>query len=377
MEYSGRLAGGVGTTGRVVREGIALVCVGAVYWLLLQPLARREIAFWERRARTIPDDSLRERALGKLADEALNPEAAALFAVLAPRSERRRVAVFIVAYQVLYDYLDALNEMPGCTPLQTGLQLHRALTEALEPRGELSDIYQGHTSCGDGGYVEALINACRASLGELSPGALAALGLAAERCARAQSLNHAFLPGTDERLVDWSYRQKPPGTGYEWWEIAAAGISCLAVHALAARAANPDSTARELASVDHAYFPSVCGLSALLDSLADYYEDAGSENHSFAAHYRDGAHAARRLVAIASEAATLLGVLPNAARHKVILVGICSYYLSCGSVLAGFPALARRALLEEVGWLGTPMLAAMRARRRLRSRRDRGAEANP
>jgi hypothetical protein len=55
----------------------------------------------------------------------------------------------------------------------------------------------------------------------------------------------------------------------------------------------------------------------------------------------------------------------------VILVGICSYYLSCGTVLAGFPALARRALLEHLGWLGAPMLAAMSVRRRLHARPTR------
>jgi tetraprenyl-beta-curcumene synthase len=372
MEYSGRLAGGVGTTGRVVREGIALVCVGAVYWLWLQPLARREIAFWERRARAIPDRSLRECALAKLSDEALNPEAAALFAVLSPAAERRRVAEFIVAYQVLYDYLDAVNEMPEYTELRAGLQLHLALTDALKPgSADLRDVYPRHCfDRDDGGYVEALVRACRDALGALPPGASEVVIAAATRCGTAQSHNHAFLARADSSLIRWSLKQRSVGATYEWWELAAAGISCLAVHALVACAAQPGSSEPELLSVDRAYFPSVCGLSALLDSLADFYQDAGSENHSFAAHYRDGAHAARRLVAIGSEASTLLGVLPNAARHKVILVGICSYYLSCSSVLTGFPVLARQALLENLGWLGTPMLTAMRARRRVRSRRS-------
>jgi tetraprenyl-beta-curcumene synthase len=356
---------------RLVREAWALLLVGAVYWLRLQPLARRELASWERRASVIPDAALRRCALGKLADEALNPEAATLFAVLAPGSERRRVAVFIVAYQVLYDYLDAVNEMPGWTPLQTGLQLHRALTVALEPGGELTDIYQRRRCCGDGAYVEALVDACRASLGELSPDARAALCIAGVRCAVAQSLNHAFRAQSDETLIAWSTGETPAGSEYEWWELAAAGISCLAVHVLAVRAADADATACELRRVDRAYFPSVCALSALLDSLADYYQDAGSENHSFAAHYFDPDHAARRLVAIVTEAITLLGALPHAARHKVILVGICAYYLSCSSVLAGFPLPAREALLDNLGWLAKPMLAVMRARRRVRSR---GAE---
>jgi tetraprenyl-beta-curcumene synthase len=366
MEYSRALACASRATRRLLQEARALLFVGAVYWLWLQPLARRELALWGQRARVIPDRSLRECALSKLADEALNPEAAALFAVLAPNSERRRIVAFIVAYQVLYDYLDAVNERPGCTEIRTGLQLHLALTEALKSSREHSKVFLRHGDHGDdGGYVEALVTTCRDALGEVSPAASKLLVSAGLRCARAQSHNHAYVAHASESLVRWSRTQHARATAYEWWEIAAAGISCLGVHALVASAARPQSSDCQLSHVDRAYYPSVCALSALLDSLADFHEDAGSENHSFVAHYRDDAHTAGRLVAIAAEANALIGALPHAARHKVILVGICSYYLSCSSVLAGFPALARQALLGHVGWLGRPMLAAMSARRRL------------
>lgn len=365
MEYSRGLARSVQRGGQTAREAVALLFVGTVYWLWLQPLARREIAFWEQRARRIPDRSLRECALGKLREEALNPEAAALFAVLAPRAERRRVAVFIVAYQILYDYLDAVNEMPRYTELRSGLQLHLALTQALEADGELSEVYprQGD-QCGDGGYVEALVRACREALGALPPGACELLIAAGKRCGEAQSHNHAFLARGDESLIGWSLERRVGGSQYLWWELAAAGISCLAVHALLACATQAGSSEAQLLGVERAYFPSVCALSALLDSLADFYTDAGSENHSFVAHYRDGEQVAQRLVAIAGEANTRLGELPYRARHKVILVGICCYYLSCNSVLEGFPVSGREALLEHIGWLGTPMLTAMSVRRR-------------
>lgn len=365
MECSRRLSCGARTTAEVAREAVVLFLVGAAYWLWLQPLARREIAFWEQRARTIPDQPFRECALGKLREEALNPEAAALFAVLAPRAERRRVAVFIVAYQILYDYLDAVNEMPRYTELRSGLQLHLALTQALEADGEPSEVYprQGD-QCGDGGYVQALVRVCREALGALPTGTAQLLIAAGRRCGEAQSYNHAFLARADESLIGWSLEQRVGGSRYLWWELAAGGISCLAVHALLACATQAGSSEAQLLRVDRAYFPSVCALSALLDSLADFYADAASENHSFVAHYRDGEQVAQRLVAIAGEANTRLGELPYRARHKVILVGICCYYLSCNSVLEGFPVSGREALLEHIGWLGTPMLAAMRVRRR-------------
>jgi tetraprenyl-beta-curcumene synthase len=363
MEYSTIRASGTHGPHGFLREAGALLLVGPVYWLRLQPLARRELGRWRRRASTIPDASLRACALGKLSEEALNPEAAALFAVLAPRSRRCQVAAFIVAYQVLYDYLDALNELPGWSDLRTGLQLHRALTDAFDPGSELRDIYQHDSHGGDGGYVEALVGECRRALGALPQATSRLLACASRRCAEAQSHNHAFLSGGDPSLVEWSRAQASPGTPYEWWELAAGGISCLAVHALVACAAHAESSTAQLSCVERAYFPSVCALSALLDSLADFYEDARTENHSFVAHYADPGRAAGRLVAIAAEASTLLETLPNAARHKIIMVGVCSYYLSCGSVLSGFPVIARRELLEHLGWLGGPMLGAMRARR--------------
>jgi tetraprenyl-beta-curcumene synthase len=377
VEYSAKVVGVMRGAGRAVQETVALVVVGGTYWTRLQPLARRELAQWERRARQIPDSALRRCALAKLSNEGLNPEAAALFAVLSPSPKRRRVTVFIVAFQVLYDYLDAVNEMEGCTDLQIGIQLHRALTDAIAPGGELGAIYPDSVSGGDGGYSRALIGACREALDELPTEATAQIAAAAARCGAAQSHNHAFHGASGDSLVEWSLAEGSAAPGYEWWEVAAGGISCLAVHALAACALRPDGSDRLLASVERAYFPSVCALSALLDSLADYYEDANAENHRFVEHYSGGAHAARRLVVIAEEATTKLAVLPDAARHKVILVGICGYYLSFASVEAGFPAPSREALLEHVGWLRMPMLTAMSLRRRLHSMRSGPHASSP
>jgi tetraprenyl-beta-curcumene synthase len=304
-------------------EAFSLLAVGAVYWLQLQPLARAQLQFWRARAGAIPDERLRRCALAKLSDEALNPEAAALFAVLAPARERRRVADFIVAFQVLYDYLDALNELPGCTALATGLQLNMALTDALACSAGPPDAarYRGHGE--DGGYVAALVAHCRQALGPLAPAAAAAVHAATLRCAEAQSHNHAYTEDGDCSLVGWAQTQDRPGGRYEWWELAAGAISCLGVHALVACAPRA-AGAVPLSLVEHAYFPSVCALSALLDSLADLATDAGSDNHSFVSHYRDAEHASARLVAIASEASRRLAQLPDAARHKVILVGICA-----------------------------------------------------
>ncbi len=344
--------------------------LSVAYWLAIQPQVRRELARWDRHARAIPDPLLRAQALAKLDGERLNPEAAALFAVLAPLRRRRRVVRLIVAYQVLYDYLDGVNEQPGYDGLRAGLQLHLALTEALAPQGPQSDYYAATPGADDGGYLRELCLVCREtilrlpSLKRFEP----ALRCATERCGEAQSQNHASR-GRREALIGWSLAQARDQPGYEWWELAAGGISCLNVHALLACASQSTATIAELSLVERAYFPSICSISALLDSLSDYHGDLATGNHSFVAHYADGPSAARRLCAIATEARSRTAVLTSPARHEAILAGILAYYLSCPSVEDGFPAQAAQGLISCAGRLGPAMLAVLRARRRARARR--------
>jgi tetraprenyl-beta-curcumene synthase len=354
-----------GAWARALADVATLVRLSLAYWLAIQPQVRRELARWDRRARAIPDPVLRAQALAKLDAERLNPEAAALFAVLAPLRRRSRMVRLIVAYQVLYDYLDGVNEQPGYCELRVGLRLHQALSEALMPDGPLSDYYAETPGADDGGYLRELCEACRSVVAGLSRTACfeQTLRSATERCGEAQSHNHAAR-GRRASLVHWSSMQAEAHPGYEWWELVAGGISCLNIHALLACMAVPGATAEHLARVDRAYFPSVCSISALLDSLSDYASDLESGNHSFVAHYRDAPAAARRLRAIAGEAASRTAALDAAARHQVILAGILAYYLSCPSVSDGFPAEAAQDLIACGGWLGPAMLAVLRARRR-------------
>jgi len=353
-----------------VLDALALGRVGAGYWLGIYPQVRHELAAWEDRARAIPHEMLRGHALGQLTAERLNPEAAALFAVLAPRERRRSVVSLIVAYQVLYDYLDALNEEPGLCELRHGLQLHRALTDAVLPSRPMGDYFMHHPELrggADGGYLHALAGTCRRIVQTLpaAPRVAKVLTRATARCAQAQSHNHARLAWGEARLIDWSLAQTPDRGGYLWWEIAAGGISCLAVHALLCCAADPASAVGDAAQLDAAYFPSICALSTLLDSLADYHRDRGTTNHSFVSHYRDGDHASERLAAIAGEASERIEPLRQSRLHAIILAGIVSYYLSCPSVGEGFPAATAERLTRHLGAQGTLVRATLRARRRL------------
>jgi tetraprenyl-beta-curcumene synthase len=346
------------------RDILALLTTGTAYWFTIYPRARRELRHWKRYAHTIPNSTLRAQALQKLTEEHLNPEAAAFFAVLGPRRYRARLVRLMVAYQIMYDYLDAINEQAGSAPLKNGLQLHSALTHAVSHRQCSTDYYRHHPQRDDGGYLDTLIRTCREILQTLpSTSAISPLLVhAADRCGEAQSRNHAVLTEGETQLADWSEAQAP-ASRYLWWELAAAGISCLSLHALFAAAAVSKTTHEEAEHIDMAYFPPVCAISALLDSLIDYPHDDGTTNHSFTSHYSSSALAARRFVEIITEADDLMRRLPHRRRHKIILAGIASFYLSAPEAMTEFAEPVTECVIGFLGRITAPILAVMRSRR--------------
>lgn len=336
----------------------------AVYWASIYPQVRRELSIWDRYARAIPDPVLRSQAIGKLTRERLNPEAAAFFAITSLPEQRARIVRLIVAYQILYDYLDAVNEQPGCTSFQAGITLNLALVDAVMPSKSVCDYYRCCAHRDDGGYVAALMSVCRSALTATSAKSAVSpvLEKAARRCMQAQSYNHAVASEGDRGLRKWCV-QEESGRGYLWWEVAAAGISCLAVHALFALATDPLVSTEEASTLDGAYFPAVCAISALLDSLVDAPDDALTANHSFAGRYGGSEQAAERLTAIANDARLGLDRLARPRAHSTILAGIVAFYLSSPSVDEGFAAPVAERVLSRAGSLARAMCAPMRLRR--------------
>jgi hypothetical protein len=66
----------------------ALLQTLSVYWGSIWPVARAEIERWRRRSTRIPDPELRSNAIATIAEEHLNAESAAVFAVLARTGAR-------------------------------------------------------------------------------------------------------------------------------------------------------------------------------------------------------------------------------------------------------------------------------------------------
>jgi len=347
---------------RRARDGAALVAILAGYWTTVFPIARRELARWRALAAAIPDARLRALALSTLDDESGLAEGAAIFATLAPsRGARRRLVRLLVAWQVMYDYLDSLGEQ-RCAASDAGL--YAVLGTALE-----TTAAEEAPSAADDRYLGRLVACCRACVATLpSIGVVGPLAVrAARRCGDAQVLTHATAANGAEPLRRWALAQ-PGAEPFLWWEVAAGAISSLGVHALLATAALPRATAAEAARVDAAYFPSVCALSTLLDSTIDAADDAGTTNHRCTAYYASDAEAEARLEAVARIAAAAARGLPRGRGHAVILAGMTAYYAAAG--WSGNERLHLR-VASAVGVETAPILWTLRARARLSGRRRR------
>jgi len=359
-----------------VRDGIDVVHALAAYRRTVVPVVREGLGRWEALAGAIPDPILREQALLSLREKGLNVEATAVFGILAPGRHRRAAVEAMTALQVAVDYLDTLGEEQVDEPLANGLRLHGALVAALAPGDDGSssggagsvgtdrDWYALHPRREDGGYLAALVDACRQSVARLPAAdvALPAARRAAARCGAGQSHTHAAELGDREALREWAPGLDAP-PGYAWWEVAAGASSSVAAHALIAAAADPGITAGTAELIDAAYFPPVGALTVLLDDLVDRDEDAAAGAHNYVAYYRDRGEAANRLALLAARARAAIAPLPRRRRHTAILTGVAGFYLAAPGAGTEFARPAAAALEDALGPAIRPIVATMRRRR--------------
>jgi tetraprenyl-beta-curcumene synthase len=336
------------------------------YLASIFPLVRRELAYWQAQAREIPDPMLRSDAIESLSKRG-NLEGAALFAVLAPRSLRRETVRALVAFQTAYNYLDTLAEQTSSDPIANGRQLHQALLVALDPAARQPDYYTLHPQREDGGFLAAIVDTCRTALATLPSYAVASpvCSAAAARIVSFQSLNLTERQGGHEALERWARHQAPNGSGLDWWQAAAAEGSSLAVHALIATAANTDVRQRDVEAIDAAYFPWICALHSLLDSLVDVAEDERGGQRNLLSYHASTAQAAFGMEFLAQRATAACLHLPD--EHRVILNAMVGYYLSSPDASTPYARAIGGSVAGAVGPLLPTALHMFKVRRALTS----------
>lgn len=327
------------------------------------PLVHAELNRWEAFAVAIPDPVLRAAALSGLREKGRNAEATAVFAILAPRAHRGTALRGMTTLQIAIDYLDSLGEAPVDDPLANGLTLHRAIDDAVSPGAPTGDWYRHHPQGDDGGYLAAVVAACREDLAALPATEVVrpALMRAARRCGEGQSHTHAAARSGAAGLEAWA-REQPAAPGYLWWEIAAGASSSVAVHALLATAADRRTTGDQAELIDALYFPPVGALTVLLDDLIDRDDDLEAGEHNYLDYYTGVRQAADRIGLLAERARAATMHLRGGRRHRAILAGVAAFYLADPANGSGYARPIRESLLQALGSTVRPILLTMRLR---------------
>ncbi|MFL5817472.1 MAG: DUF2600 family protein [Conexibacter sp.] len=335
------------------------------YWLTIWPLARRELRRWRELAEAIPDPELRRMAVATHDNEGMNAEGAAIFATLAPWRLTPALVRLLVAYQVLFDYLDTITE-PDSSLHDDALHLHGALVDALDTNSSARDWYAFNPRF-DGGYIDRLVQTCRVALRRLPTGRHvgAALVRAAERSGEVQALNHEAAGPRAPGLECWASRHADAAADLRWWEFAASASSSLSVHMLLALAADRATTTDRAEAAEREYGVPLGALNTLLESLVDLPADRLTGDHSFASYYTSADDAARRLGLIAARARRAAGDLPQSERHAIILAGMVSFYLATAEAWLPHAATAARRTLLVLGEPLPLLIQVLRLRRSL------------
>jgi tetraprenyl-beta-curcumene synthase len=288
-----------------------------------------EVRRWRKLARAIPDAPIREDATHALARKRPQTDGAALFSIL-PRARHMPLLRLLVAYQIMWDYLDSVNEHGTHAGPRNGLQLHAALVDALDPTRTPSDYYRHHPWTNDGGYLRSLVEACRTECRRL-PGFARVQPLLIREATRARVLalnHHTEASVRDALLRTWANREFPDEQCATWWELAAAASAGLTIFALLALAADGQPCHGLIAKTRALYFPWVAATATMLDSYADQLDDAAAGEHSYIAHYATPAQATRRLCALVGRCLSQARELPNCEAHRLIISCMTAMYLT-------------------------------------------------
>lgn len=335
------------------------------------PAVAREVRRWRELAGKIPDAPIRQDALSALAAKRGHIDGAALFSIV-PRARNLSLLRLLVAYEIIWDFLDSVNERGATAGQANGKQLHLALIDALDPARPISDYYRHHPWHDDGGYLHALVTVCRENCARL-PSYERVRHLVLREATRGQvcAINHDLdPPRRDTMLEAWVAREFPSGHEAMWFELSAAASTDLTIFALLALASEPACTDGEITRTSRAYFPWASALAAMLDSYVDQIEDAANGDHSYVAHYPTPELATQHICLLIRRCLREAGSLKDGEKHMLIVASMFAMYLSKSSALTQEMRETTRRIVDAGGSLTRvlhPILRLWRSAYGLRS----------
>jgi len=319
----------------------------------------------------IPEGRIRQDALNALDHKRGNTHGAALFWIL-PSARNRHLLRLLVTYQVMWDFLDCVSESGADAGRQNGLQLHRALVDALDPSRSLSDYYRYHPWRDDGGYLLSLVQECRrCCLALPSFPKVRSVLLRESRRANVQAINHEPDPRRREAgLREWAAQEYPDRHDVTWFELTGAAGAGLAIYALFALAAEPESTDEDVRLAYKAYFPWTSAVATMLDSFVDQVEDLSNGDHCYVAYYQSSQQATNHIGRLVHRCLCETQTLRNSEGHTLIAACMVAMYLSKDSARTEVLREGTETLLSAGGQLTKFLLPVLRLWRTLNAQRS-------
>ena len=318
----------------------------------VHPVTRHWLGVWKEKALMIPDDELRGQAKASLETKRFHCEGGALCGLIAG-SRYRDAVKFIVAYQTISDYLDNLCDRSTSQEPDDFRALHESMQQALTREGRLTDHYRFRRENNDGGYLTALVQACREVLDRLDgyPQARETLLELAGLYIDLQVYKHVQKDERIPLLSSWFTAHKdglPPMT---WYEFSACTGSTLGIFCIVSHLLNPDAQPEHVEKIKNAYFPWVQGLHILLDYLIDQEEDRREGDLNFCSYYESAAAMSARFEHFYLQSLSSVEGLPDKNFHRLIVRGLLAIYLADPKVSGqeDVRALAKN-LLRLGGW---------------------------
>lgn len=294
------------------------------------PRVRKHLELWQQAARQIPNPELRQQALLSIESKAFHCEGGAIYGLLA-RSKIESIIRFIVAYQIICDYLDDLCDRSNLPDSRDFRTLHQACIHALTPAADCIDYYQFHQDRDDGGYLMKLVQTCQAVLAQLPAYRIIApylYELAYHYC-NLQVHQHVQYAERVPRLQAWFEEHRDRlSCELNWYEFSACTGSTLGIFCLVAYASDSSCAESLAARVKNSYFPWVQGLHVLLDCLIDREEDRLSGELNFCNYYNSDREISERFIYFLKAADRAVTQLPNRHFHLMINRALLGVYLA-------------------------------------------------
>ena len=314
------------------------------------PLVESELSHWKDFVASHTPQPLALQALASIRDKKFHCQGGSIYS-LYPGVDTRHFVRLVVALQTISDYLDNLCDRTGVVDEQSFRQLHRAMTDALDPDCALNDYYADYPFANDGGYLKTLVQTCREELGRLPSYPVVkplVLDLAA-LYSGLQTSKHLDAEVREAKIAAWAQNRLADYPAISLWEFAAAAGSTLGIFMLCAVAANPALTQDTAEKTISAYFPWICGLHILLDYFIDQTEDRDHGDLNFVAYYHDEQETASRLTYFWHQALYQARDLPEPVFAETVIDGLLGIYLSDPKTSPEPERSVKSALLSSAG----------------------------